>query len=129
VALFHPKNSGLLEVGPIPGWKGHIIAVPSCPLGCTPRWEYTRGPITDPYVFEQILADCDCTSQMPDDPRNPALCHIAFRIVAQPDSQFATKVLTMVCVDRNGLPCPETEPVYFRTLTGTFVYGCVPKVS
>jgi hypothetical protein len=125
-----PGSSGLLAVvGALPSGNGDMLAVPSCPPGCTPCYTYAEGPITDPKAdFIQILIGFDCSGRPGSDPRITS-CNIAFRVATSPRGQLATDVpsITMVCVDSSGFVCPDSEPVWFPMSSNSFIYACLPK--
>jgi|SRR6516162_1517845 hypothetical protein len=105
-----------LEVAPMPGKPGIMLAAPLCPPDCTPIYE-TSG--TTPKDFEQILIDCDCSHRSPP----PSRCRLAI--------QFGSRDLrlpTLICVDRvSGKTCRDAEPAVVARSDGVYILGCSPR--
>jgi hypothetical protein len=140
-----PMTGSALEIHPMPGGRGILLAATLCPPGCTPTWDYHSNVPTDPGQpdkpllsgnpfpqggipgrepiprepfagFEQIMTGCNC-SGTPLAQQPPPPCRIGIR--------FSGRVPEFVCLDSTtGQLCTNTKPVWYALTNGSHVLMC-----
>jgi hypothetical protein len=76
VASFQTDDSqnrvGILEVAPVPGRQGVLVAPTLCRFGCEPLWRFKRysgiGPDGTTQTWDDLIPDCNCPKGEPEKP-------------------------------------------------------------
>jgi hypothetical protein len=114
------ENHLVLEVAPMPGKPGIMLAATLCPPDCKPIYEYSGSTPKD---FTRILAGCDCgPPPLPVTPP-PSRCRLAMEFASGD-----TRLPSLICVDRvDGKRCLDAEPGVVARSDGVYILGCSPR--